>query len=76
MSSYDAKLNSPAGDAGAKQKHGGPGVEPSGQKGDNPATAGPGQTRVQSGTPENKEGHINPSAPEDSNATPGTTGDK
>ena len=52
------------------------GAEPSGSRGDNPATAGPGQTAVRSDTPENKEGHINPSAPEDSNVTPGTTGTK
>jgi hypothetical protein len=48
-------------------------VEPSGPKGDNPATAGPGPTRVQSGTPENRLGRINPSAPEDADTTPGTT---
>jgi hypothetical protein len=47
-------------------------VEPSGPKGDNPATAGPGPTKVQSTTPENRLGHINPSAPEDANTTPGT----
>jgi hypothetical protein len=51
-------------------------VEPSGPKGDNPATAGPGPTKVQSGTPENRLGHINPSAPEDANVTPGTVGEK
>jgi hypothetical protein len=51
-------------------------TEPSGPKGDNPATAGEGKTGVQSSTPENKDGRINPSAPEDSNVTPGTTGDK
>jgi hypothetical protein len=51
-------------------------VEPSGPKGDNPATAGPGPTKVQSGTPENRLGHINPSAPEDANTTPGTTREK
>jgi hypothetical protein len=39
------------------------GAEPSGPKDDQAAA-------------EKKEGHINPSAPEDSNATPGTTGDK
>ncbi len=76
MSSYDAKLNVPAEDAGEKEKQGGQGVEPSGYKGSNPATAGPGQTGVQSGTPENKEGHINPSAPGNAGVTPGTTGDK
>jgi hypothetical protein len=40
-------------------------VTPSGPKGDNPGTAGPGKTA------ENAEGHINPS-PEDANITPGT----
>jgi hypothetical protein len=49
----------------------GHGVEPSGPRGDNPATAGPGPTSVRSNTPENAGGHINPS-PEDANATPGT----
>ncbi len=51
-------------------------VEPSGPRGDNPATAGPGPTNVQSTTPENRLGHINPSAPEDANTTPGTTSEK
>jgi len=51
-------------------------AEPSGPKGDNPATAGPGKTDVQSPTPENRLGHLNPSAPEDSNTTPGTTSEK
>lgn len=50
-------------------------VTPSGPRGDNPATAGPGPTSVRSKTPENAEGHLNPS-PEDANATPGTTPDK
>ena len=50
-------------------------VTPSGPRGDNPATAGPGPTSVNSKTPENAEGHLNPS-PEDANATPGTTPDK
>ena len=48
------------------------GVEPSGYRGTNPSTAGPGQTAVRSDTPENKAGHLNPSAPEDSNITPGS----
>jgi len=51
-------------------------VEPSGPRGDNPATAGPGSTNVHSTTPENRLGHINPSAPEDANTTPGTTSGK
>ncbi len=52
------------------------GATPSGPKGDNPATAGPGKTEVASDTPENATGHINPSAPEDANATPGSVGEK
>ena len=51
------------------------GVEPSGPRGDNPATAGPGPTKVRSNTPENADGHINPS-PEDANVTPGTEPEK
>ncbi len=57
-------------------KDGGPAAEPSGPKGDNPGTAGPGQTRVQSGTPENREGHLNPSAPGEASTTPGSAGEK
>ena len=53
-----------------------PAAERSGPRGDNPATAGPGHTKVQSNSPESKQGHINPSAPEDSNITPGTAGTK
>ena len=52
------------------------GAEPSGYRGDNPATAGPGSTAVNSDTPENKAGHLNPSAPEDSNVTPGSLPEK
>jgi hypothetical protein len=51
-------------------------VQPSGPRGDNPATAGPGQTGVRSNTPENAEGHLNPSSAEDANTTPGTPPDK
>lgn len=56
-----------------------PAVEPSGPTetgGDNPGTAGPGPTAVKSKTPENSAGHINPSAPEDANVTPGSVGEK
>jgi hypothetical protein len=53
-----------------------PAVEPSGPRGDNPGTAGPGNIGVNSKTPENRNGHINPSAPEDANTTPGTTAEK
>ena len=48
-------------------------VTPSGPRGDNPGTAGPGNTNVNSGTPENNLGRLNPSAPEDANTTPGST---
>jgi len=51
-------------------------VQPSGPRGDNPSTAGPGHTAVRSNTPENNLGHLNPSAPEDANITPGTAGKK
>ena len=49
------------------------GIEPSGPRGDNPATAGPGSTSVRSNTPATAEGHLAPS-PEDTNTTPGSTG--
>ena len=52
------------------------GATPSGAKGENPATAGPGKTDVKSSTPENGTGHLNPSAPEDANITPGSAGEK
>jgi hypothetical protein len=45
-------------------------VQPSGYDGKNPATAGPGDTAVNSPTPETKKGEINPSAPNDVNRTP------
>ena len=47
-------------------------AQPSGPSGDNPATAGPGETQVSSGTPENADGQINPSAPGETGTTPGT----
>lgn len=50
--------------------------EPSGYTGGDPSTGGPGQTAVRSNTPENSSGHINPSAPEDSNTTPGSGASK
>ncbi len=48
-------------------------VQPSGPKGDNPGTAGPGPTGIRSATPENAAGRINPSAPGDTGTTPETT---
>ena len=45
-------------------------VQPSGYDGQNPATAGPGETAVRSPTPETEKGQINPTAPNDVNRTP------
>lgn len=47
-------------------------AEPSGPRGDNPATAGRGQTNVNSTTAENADKQINPSAPGETGTTPGT----
>ena len=52
------------------------GKESSSYRGTDNSTAGPGQTAVRSETPENREGHLNPSAPEDANVTPGSMSDK
>jgi hypothetical protein len=49
---------------------------PSGPAGDNPATAGPGHTAVDSNTPENKQGALDPSAPGNTGTTPGSVGEK
>jgi hypothetical protein len=37
---------------------------------------GQGAPLVRSSTSENKQGHMNPSAPEDANVTPGSAGEK
>lgn len=50
-------------------------AQPSGPRGDNPATAGPGQTQVSSETSENADNQINPSAPGETGTTPGTNSD-
>ena len=47
-------------------------AQPSGPKGDNPATSGAGETRVSSEVPEKAAGQINPSSPGDTGTTPGT----
>jgi hypothetical protein len=86
---FDAKLqpnqkvegapvtSTPAGtDAGPVRQDQQHGTQASGPRADNPSTAGPGPTGVNSSTPENASGQLNPSAPEDSNTTPGTTSDK
>jgi hypothetical protein len=49
-------------------------AQPSGPRGDNPATAGPGETKVRSSTAENADRQINPSAPAETGTTPGTNG--
>ncbi len=46
-------------------------AEPSGPRGDNPATAGRGETHVNSNTPENADDRINPSAPGETGTTSG-----
>ncbi len=47
-------------------------AQPSGPRGDNPATAGQGETKVNSSTPESAGGRLNPSAPGETGTTPGT----
>lgn len=47
-------------------------AQPSGPKGDTPATAGKGETKVESGAAEKSEGRLNPSSPGDTGTTPGT----
>jgi hypothetical protein len=49
-------------------------AQPSGPRGDNPATAGSGETKVRSKTAENAGREINPSAPAETGTTPGTNG--
>lgn len=67
MSTYDEKNSSP----GSAHKNKAPNAEePSGYKGDNPSSAGPGSTQVTSNVPEGNKGEINPSAPEGTNITP------
>jgi hypothetical protein len=56
-------------------KRGGP-PQPSGLQGDNPATAGKVETKVLSGTPENAEHRINPSAPNDGITPPTKAAEK
>lgn len=46
-------------------------AQPSGPRGDNPGTAGDGETHVNSSTPENAENQINPSAPGETGTTSG-----
>ena len=47
-------------------------AEPSGYRGNNPSTAGSGNTQAHTATPDNSIGQLNPSAPGDTGTTPGT----
>jgi len=47
-------------------------AQPSGPRGDNPATAGTGETKVVSQTPENAAHRLDPSAPGATGTTPGS----
>lgn len=47
-------------------------AQPSGPRGDNPSTAGAGETKVNSNTPEKAVHEINPSSPADTGTTPGS----
>ena len=49
-----------------------PGGKPGEAPSDNSGTAGPGNTRVRSATPENSTGQIDPSAPGNTGTTPGS----
>ncbi len=50
-------------------------ADASGYRGNNPGTAGSGETHVQSSTPENAAGQLNPSAPGQTGTTPASTTD-
>jgi hypothetical protein len=58
--------------AGVQGHEAGAKAQPSGSKGDSPATAGKGETKVTSGAAEEAEGELNPSAPGNTGTTPGT----
>lgn len=60
ISAANGKMRGDRGDAKA---------EPSGPRGANPATAGRGETKVNSRTAENADGRLNPSAPADTGTT-------
>lgn len=47
-------------------------AEPSGYRGNNPSTAGMGETHVHSATPDNAQKQLDPSAPAETGTTPGT----
>ena len=50
-------------------------AQPSGPRGDNPSTAGRGETAVKSGSAEQGPGKLNPSSPGETGTTPGTNGE-
>lgn len=47
-------------------------AEPSGYRGNNPSTAGPGDTHVTADVPDKAVQQLNPSAPADTGTTPGS----
>ena len=47
-------------------------AEPSGYRGNNPSTAGSGDTHVHSATPDNAQGQLDPSSPGETGTTPGS----
>lgn len=47
-------------------------AQPSGYRGNNDTTAGPGETHVDSATPDNAQKELNPSAPGNTGTTPQT----
>lgn len=47
-------------------------AEPSGYRGNNPGSAGSGETHVESATPANAIQQLNPSSPADTGTTPGS----
>ena len=47
-------------------------AQPSGYRGNNPSTAGPGETHVESNTPDNAQKQLDPSAPGETGTTPGS----
>ncbi len=66
-------MGNPGADSTQDSRENRHGEEPSGYRGENPSTAGPGGTRVDSATPENAEGRLNPSAPGDTGTTTTST---
>lgn len=47
-------------------------AQPSGYRGNNPSTAGSGETHVESSTPDNAQKQLDPSAPAETGTTPGS----